>query len=89
MRMIHLVVLAVIVACAAIATADDEVAPTPTPVAEPQVYGDTPEELVPYGRFTEPYKTFFLEPNEYRGYGRLIPEPERVDSVKIGFLGPI
>ena len=89
MRMIHLVVLAAIVACAAIGTADDEVAPTPTPAAEPQVYGDTPKELVPYGRFTEPYKTFFLEPNEYRGYGRHIPEPERVDSVKIGFLGPI
>jgi len=89
MRMIHLVVLAAILACAAAAMADDEVAPTPTPVAGPQVYGDTPEELVPYGRFTEPYKTFFLEPNEYRGYGRLIPEPERVDSVKIGFLGPI
>jgi ABC-type branched-subunit amino acid transport system substrate-binding protein len=87
--MIHLVVLAAILACAAAAMADDEVAPTPTPVAGPQVYGDTPEELVPYGRFTEPYKTFFLEPNEYRGYGRLIPEPERVDSVKIGFLGPI
>ena len=89
MRMIHLVVLAAIVACAAIGTADDEVAPTPTPAAEPQVYGDTPKELVPYGRFTEPYKTFFLEPNEYRGYGRHIPEPEHVDSVKIGFLGPI
>ena len=89
MRMIHLVVLSAIVACAAIGTADDEVAPTPTPAAEPQVYGDTPKELVPYGRFTEPYKTFFLEPNEYRGYGRHIPEPEHVDSVKIGFLGPI
>jgi len=87
--MIHLVVLAVIVACAAIAAADDEAPPTPTPVAEPQVYGDTPKELVPYGRFTEPYKTFFLEPNEYRGYGRHIPQPEQVESVKIGFLGPI
>jgi ABC-type branched-subunit amino acid transport system substrate-binding protein len=71
------------------ATASDAPAPTPIPGAKKQVYGDTPEELVPYGRFTEPYKTFFLEPNEYRGYGRHIPEPEHVDSVKIGFLGPI
>jgi ABC-type branched-subunit amino acid transport system substrate-binding protein len=71
------------------AAAADAPAPTPAPGEKKQVYGDTPEELVPYGRFTEPYKTFFLEPNEYRGYGRHLPEPENVDSVKIGFLGPI
>jgi ABC-type branched-subunit amino acid transport system substrate-binding protein len=71
------------------ATAGDVPTSTPVPEAKKDVYGDTPEELVPYGRFTEPYKTFFLEPNEYRGYGRHIPEPEHVDSVKIGFLGPI
>ena len=81
--------------CAAIltppffATAADQPTPTPDPGAKQQVYGNTPQELVPYGRFTEPYKRFFLEPNEYRGYGRHIPEPEHVDSVKIGFLGPI
>jgi ABC-type branched-subunit amino acid transport system substrate-binding protein len=80
---------AAIVVFAMVASAGDEVATTPTPEAEPTVYGDTPEELVPYGRFTEPYKTFFLEPNQYRGYGRHIPEPEHVDTVKIGFLGPI
>ena len=71
------------------AIASDVPGPTPDPGATKKVYGDTPEELLPYGRFTEPYKTFFLEPNEYRGYGRHIPEPERVESVKIGFLGPI
>lgn len=54
-----------------------------------EVYGATPEDLLPYGRFTKPYKTFFLEPNEYHGHGREIPEPEHIDSVKIGFLGPI
>ena len=26
---------------------------------------------------------------EYTGPGRAIPEPEKVDSVKIGFIGPI
>ncbi len=71
------------------ATGGDTQDPTPVPGAKKQVYGDTPEELMPYGKFTEPYKRFFLEPNEYRGYGRHIPEPEHVDSVKIGFLGPI
>jgi len=64
-------------------------APDEAAVEQPEVYADTPAELVPYGRFTDPYKTFFLEPNEYTGPGRLIPEPEDLDSVRIGFLGPI
>ncbi|NIM13184.1 MAG: ABC transporter substrate-binding protein [Candidatus Aminicenantes bacterium] len=52
-------------------------------------YGRTPARYVPFGKFAKPYKQFFLDPLEYRGYGREIPEPEHVDSVKIGFLGPI
>jgi len=52
-------------------------------------YGRTPDRYVPFGKFTKPYKQFFLDPLEYRGYGRHIPEPDHVDSVKIGFLGPI
>ncbi|MBI1389940.1 MAG: ABC transporter substrate-binding protein [bacterium] len=52
-------------------------------------YGDTPKEYVPFGNFTQPYKTFFLTPLEYTGYGRHIPEPEHVDTVRIGFIGPI
>src|SRR3990172_4850880 len=61
--------------------------PAPNPVQEN--YGKTPQEYVPYGRFTQPYKRFFLEPLEYTGYGRHIPEPEKVETVKIGFIGPI
>jgi len=55
----------------------------------PSVYGDTPDRYLPYGDFVEPYERFFLKEVGYRGYGRNIPEPEHVDSVKIGFLGPI
>ena len=87
-RTLHLM-LVVALTLPLIAIAGDVPGPTPDPGATKKVYGDTPEELLPYGRFTEPYKTFFLEPNEYRGYGRHIPEPEQVESVKIGFLGPI
>jgi len=54
-----------------------------------ETYGRTPREYVPYGRFTEPYKHFFRDPLAYHGYGREIPEPSSVESVKIGFLGPI
>jgi ABC-type branched-subunit amino acid transport system substrate-binding protein len=89
MRNVFPSALAMAFALSSVAVAGDKPTPTPTPEAGPQVYGDTPAELVPYGRFTEPYKTFFLEPNEYRGYGRHIPEPGNVDTVKIGFLGPI
>ncbi len=52
-------------------------------------YGKTPKEYLPYGRFTEPYKRFFLDPLEYTGYGRHIPEPDHLDTVRIGFIGPI
>ncbi len=52
-------------------------------------YGKTPQEYLPYGRFTEPYERFFMEPLDYTGYGRHIPEPEHVETVRIGFIGPI
>lgn len=70
-------------------------APAPAPVSvsieekENDIYGRTPEEYIPYGKFKEPYKRFFLEPNEYRGYGRNLPVPSSVETVRIGFLGPI
>ncbi len=54
-----------------------------------QNYGKTPDEYVPYKKFSNPYKKFFLEPNEYLGYGRNIPEPDHIDTIDIGFLGPI
>jgi ABC-type branched-subunit amino acid transport system substrate-binding protein len=52
-------------------------------------YGKTPPEYRPYYRFESPYKRFFVDELEYPGYGRHIPEPERVETVKIGFIGPI
>ncbi len=60
-----------------------------TQAADTGVYAKTPSELRPYSRFEQPYKTFFLAELEYPGYGRHIPEPEHVESVKIGFVGPI
>jgi ABC-type branched-subunit amino acid transport system substrate-binding protein len=59
------------------------------PAADTGVYAKTPSPLRPYARFEEPYKTFFLKELEYPGYGRHIPEPDHVESVKIGFVGPI
>lgn len=51
-------------------------------------YAHTAEELEPYG-YEKPYKEYFLEQMVYTGPGRAKPEPEHVDSVKLGFIGPI
>jgi len=40
-------------------------------------------------RHVTPFKEHFLEQMEYTGPGRAIPEPEQVETVKIGFIGPI
>jgi ABC-type branched-subunit amino acid transport system substrate-binding protein len=53
------------------------------------IYGKTPGEYEPYNRFVKPYKRFFIDTLEYPGYGRQIAEPEHIDTVKIGFIGPI
>ncbi len=57
-----------------------------------EMYGNTPKEYEPFGDFVqEPYKRFFIDPREmeYTGPGREKPEPEHVDTVKVGFLGPL
>ena len=51
-------------------------------------YAATSQDLEPYGRI-KPFKEHFLLQLEYTGPGRAIPEPEHVETVKIGFIGPI
>jgi len=51
-------------------------------------YADSPVDIEPFRHMT-PYFEHFLEQIEYTGPGRAIPEPEEVETVKIGFLGPI
>lgn len=63
--------------------------PSQSTTAEDKYYGNTPKEYAPYDRFSEPYKRFFLAPNQYYGYGRSIAEPTDIQEVRIGFLGPI
>ncbi len=58
-------------------------------VMDTAAYAKTPRELVPYANFQEPYRRFFNTPLEYTGYGRHIPEPTHVPTVKVGFVGPI
>ncbi len=58
------------------------------PLKKSSTYASSPADVSPYGHVT-PFQEHFLEQMEYTGPGRAIPEPEHVDTVKIGFLGPI
>jgi ABC-type branched-subunit amino acid transport system substrate-binding protein len=51
-------------------------------------YADTARDLEPF-RHVKPFKEHFLKQLEYTGPGRAIPEPENLDTVKLGFIGPI
>ncbi len=51
-------------------------------------YANTSQDVEPF-RHVKPHKEHFLLQMEYTGAGRAIPEPQDVNTVKIGFIGPI
>ena len=51
-------------------------------------YARTSVDVEPF-RGVKPCKENFLLQMEYTGAGRAIPEPEDLETVKIGFIGPI
>ncbi|MHC4737913.1 MAG: ABC transporter substrate-binding protein [Planctomycetota bacterium] len=51
-------------------------------------YARTSRDAEPF-RHVRPYKEHFLLQMEYTGPGRAIPEPDYVETVKLGFIGPI
>jgi ABC-type branched-subunit amino acid transport system substrate-binding protein len=53
-----------------------------------QNYAHTPSDVEPFG-YVPPFKQHFLLQLEYTGPGRAKPEPDHLDTVKIGFIGPI
>ncbi len=60
----------------------------PLEVRKDQNYAGTPEDVEPFSG-TRPFNEFFLKQMEYTGPGRAEPEPEGLETVKIGFIGPI
>ncbi len=52
-------------------------------------YGNTPDEVVPYGNFQDAYIKHFMEPYPFLGAGREKPEPRGLKTIRIGFLGPL
>jgi branched-chain amino acid transport system substrate-binding protein len=57
-------------------------------VRKDENYANTTVDVEPFGG-VRPFNEFFLKQMEYTGPGRAEPEPEHLDSVKIGFIGPI
>jgi ABC-type branched-subunit amino acid transport system substrate-binding protein len=55
---------------------------------EDKNYARTTQDVEPY-RHVKPYKEHFLSQIEYTGPGRAIPEPSDIETVKLGFIGPI
>jgi len=51
-------------------------------------YAYTSQGVAPF-RHLKPYKEHFLLQQEYTGPGRAKPEPQHVETVKLGFIGPI
>ncbi len=51
-------------------------------------YANTSQDVEPF-RHVKPHKEHFLLQMEYTGAGRAIPEPQDVNTVRIGFIGPI
>lgn len=92
---LRLVALAAPVALAAVATA--LVAPAtaaaqakPDSVANARPnYGQTPDALLPYRGFREPYLEFFADKQPFLGTGRDKPAPAGLETVRIGLLAPL
>ncbi len=55
----------------------------------PAPYGKTPESVVPYRDFREPYVRFFETVTEFKGTGRDEEPATLPDAVRIGFMGPV
>jgi branched-chain amino acid transport system substrate-binding protein len=60
----------------------------PLEVRKDENYAGTAVDVEPFGG-VRPFNEFFLKQMEYTGPGRAEPEPEHLDTVKIGFIGPI
>jgi ABC-type branched-subunit amino acid transport system substrate-binding protein len=58
-----------------------------------QRYANMPDEAVPFGKFTKPYKEWFVDKDTLDYFGaareRVVPEIETSNTVNIGFLGPL
>ena len=64
-------------------------APQGTESPSPGNYGRTPDTVIPYRNFRDPYLRFFQTPVKFLGTGRETILPTLPDTVRIGFFGPL
>ncbi|MHC4698210.1 MAG: ABC transporter substrate-binding protein [Planctomycetota bacterium] len=57
--------------------------------SKPAVYGKTPDTVIPYRSFKEPYTRFFQELKEFYGYGRDEFPSELPRTARVGLLYPV
>ena len=64
-------------------------APQGTESPSPGNYGRTPDTVIPYRNFRDPYLRFFQTPVKFLGTGRETILPTLPDTVRIGVFGPL
>ncbi len=56
-------------------------------------YANMPDEAIPYGKFTKPYKEWYIDKDTLDYFGaareRVVKEIDASNTVNIGFLGPL
>ena len=92
-RVFSVVCVLLVSAAAAWAQTTEETKTTPQTPQPTQRYANMPDEAVPFGKFAKPYKEWYLTEDtlEYNGAARDrdYKEIEGLDTVNIGFLGPL
>ncbi len=95
MRLVRALIIVVAIACAASAQttgcACGQHAPGRPVTRSLKPYGDAPEDLRPFSKFTTPYYEYYQDLIEYNGAARDVPDPNLnlVSEIRIGFLGPL
>ncbi|MFQ5589659.1 MAG: ABC transporter substrate-binding protein [Phycisphaerae bacterium] len=59
------------------------------PGSEGEAYGKTPDTVMPYRSFREPYARFFLKPTPFYGSGREHDPPVSPETARLGLLYPV
>ena len=81
-----------VLACLALSQTSEPQKPASEASPTPR-YANMPDEAVPYGKFTKPYKEWFVDKDTLDYYGaareRVVEAIDTSKTVNIGFLGPL
>jgi ABC-type branched-subunit amino acid transport system substrate-binding protein len=81
-----------VLACSALPQSAEPQKPAGEAPSAPR-YANMPDEAVPYGKFTKPYKEWFVDKDTLDYFGaareRIVQEIDTSKTVNIGFLGPL